>query len=132
MAVDRQWFFGLFECRVLGAGCRGKLPCGLYDVCGREVSGVMSPSSQPLQALLHRIKWDAEFAKGSFALGYYDRVLDQEKVVSFASISMDPGAGGFSLHDEDGIFAHIPLHRVRTVYKDGVVIWQRPDHPAAD
>ena len=85
---------------------------------------------QPLHTLLHRIKWDAEFAKGEFALGYHDRVAHQERVVPFASISMDPEAGSFSVHDEEGIVAHIPLHRVRTVYKDGVVIWQRPGHPA--
>jgi hypothetical protein len=44
-----------------------------------------------------------------------------------ASISMDPGAVTFSVNDENGGVAHIPLHRVRTVYKDGVVIWQRPN-----
>jgi uncharacterized protein (UPF0248 family) len=87
---------------------------------------------QPLHELLHRIKWDAEFAKGEFALGYYDRVAHQERVVPFASIGMDPGSGSFSVHDEDGIVAHIPLHRVRVVYKDGVVIWQRPGHPAGE
>jgi len=30
------------------------------------------------------------------------------------------------------IVHHIPLHRVRTVYKDGVVMWQRPGHPDGD
>jgi hypothetical protein len=34
---------------------------------------------QPLQDLLHRIKWDLEFGRGEFALGYYDRVVHQEK-----------------------------------------------------
>jgi len=84
---------------------------------------------QPLQELLHRIKWDAQFARGEFALGYYDRILHQEEVVPFTSISMDPATDSFSFHGEDGIVAHIPLHRVRTVYKDGDVIWQRPGHP---
>lgn len=84
---------------------------------------------QPIQELLHRITWDAEFGKGEFALGYYDRVVRQERIVRFASIHIDPGGGSFSFHDADGIVAHIPLHRVRTVYKDGVVIWQRPGPP---
>jgi uncharacterized protein (UPF0248 family) len=82
---------------------------------------------QPLHELLHRIKWDAEFGNGSFALGYYDRVAKEEKIVRLASIRIDPGEGSFSLNDEEGVVAHVPLHRVRTVYKDGVVIWQRPD-----
>ena len=27
----------------------------------------------PIQELLNRIRWDPEFAKGNFELGYYDR-----------------------------------------------------------
>jgi uncharacterized protein (UPF0248 family) len=87
---------------------------------------------QPLQELLHRIKWDATFSKGRFALGYYDRVAHEERVVPFTSISMDAGNGSFLVHDEDGIVAHIPLHRVRTVYKDDVVIWRRAGHHAGE
>ena len=86
---------------------------------------------QPIQELLRRIKWDAEFGKGSFAIGYHDRVVHEEKIVPFASISLDPQRPStFTFHDEDGVVQHLPLHRVRTVYKDGVVIWQRPGRPA--
>ena len=82
---------------------------------------------QPLEELLDRIKWDAEFGKGVFALGYYDRVAHTEQIARFESVTMDPQRPGtFLLQDEDGVIAQIPLHRVRTVYKDGIVIWQRP------
>jgi uncharacterized protein (UPF0248 family) len=85
---------------------------------------------QPLEDLLHRIRWDAEFGKGAHALGYYDRIAQREQVVPFASVSFDPQRPGmFSVQDEDGALRRIPLHRVRTVYKDGVVIWQRPGAP---
>jgi uncharacterized protein (UPF0248 family) len=84
---------------------------------------------QPLHELLHRIRWDAEFGRGTFALGYDDRVLGRERVVPFASARLDPGGFSFSVDDEDGPPAHVPLHRVRTVYKDGVVIWQRASRP---
>jgi uncharacterized protein (UPF0248 family) len=88
---------------------------------------------QPLQDLLHRIMWDAEFGKGTFALGYEDRIAHQEIVVPFVSVRLEPERPGtFSVHDEDGIVAHIPLHRVRTVYKDGVVIWRRSGRPSGD
>jgi uncharacterized protein (UPF0248 family) len=88
---------------------------------------------QPLHELLHRIKWDVEFGKAEFALGYYDRVAHEEKIVPFVSISFDPERPStFSFQDEDEIVRHIPLHRVRAVYKDGVVIWRRPGHPAGD
>ena len=82
---------------------------------------------QPLQDLLAHIRWDAQFGKGTFAVGYYDRVARLEQIVQFASISLDPESPGmFSVQDEDGVLRQIPLHRVRTVYKDGAVIWQRP------
>jgi uncharacterized protein (UPF0248 family) len=88
---------------------------------------------QPLQELLHRIKWDVEFGKGEFALGYYDRVVHKEIIVPFVSISLDPQRPStFAFRDEDGIVHHVPLHRVRSVYKDGVAIWQRPEQPAGD
>jgi uncharacterized protein (UPF0248 family) len=88
---------------------------------------------QPLQELLHRIKWDKEFGKGEFAVGYYDRVVDEETLVPFASIHLDPQwPQTLSFRDEDGIVRHIPLHRVRTVYKDGSVVWRRPGRSAGD
>ena len=87
---------------------------------------------QPLQDLLHRIRWDADFGRGTFALGYEDRVAHEEKVIPFASVHFDPERSGtFSVQNEDDGVVNIPLHRVRTVYKDGVVIWQRPRRSVA-
>ena len=80
---------------------------------------------QPLHELLNRIKWDAEFGRGSFALVYYDRVAREDRTVPFTSITVEPGGFSFSFEDEDSARVHVPLHRVRTVYKDGAVIWHR-------
>ncbi len=91
---------------------------------------------QPLQDLLHRIKWDPEFGAGEFAIGYIDRAAHEhaaETVVPLTSVAFDPEwpgtfsvvAGGIS--DDTG---RIPFHRVRSVYKNGVRIWHRPDRPA--
>ena len=86
---------------------------------------------QPLRQLLHRIKWDADFAKGTFALGYYDRVVRQERVIPLAAIRIDRSwPSTFAFEDEEGTVHRVPLHRVRTVYKDGEVIWQRASRPA--
>ena len=85
---------------------------------------------RPLEELLDRIRWDAEFGKGTFALGYYDRLTREERIIPFESVTMDPQRPGtFSLRDANGLVAHVPLHRVRTVYKNGAVIWQRPRQP---
>jgi uncharacterized protein (UPF0248 family) len=86
----------------------------------------------PLDQLLHRIKWDPEFGRGEFALGYYDRVLGEETIVPFASVMLDAQRRDtFTFTDQDGIAHHIPMHRVRAVYKDGATIWRRPPQPPA-
>ncbi len=84
---------------------------------------------QPLQQLLSRIAWDKEFGRGEFALGYYDRVLDDEVVAPIASVTLEAGRRTFTFTDPDGVTQRIPLHRVRKVYKDGAVLWSRPPRP---
>ena len=77
---------------------------------------------QPIQALLNRIRWDPEFGKQAFSLAYYDRLIN----VALREISMDPQDHfSFQLIDEEGECHHIPLHRIKAVYKNGEVIWQR-------
>jgi uncharacterized protein (UPF0248 family) len=84
---------------------------------------------QPIQQLLNRIRWDPQFRTGAFTLGYDDRIAGKETVVAVTSITLDASTRSFSLSDDDGVTIRIPLHRVRTVYKDGVPIWQRPQRP---
>jgi len=82
----------------------------------------------PIHELLNRIRWDAEFARGNFELGYFDRVEKRILVVPFARVSFlhdDPQA--FRLVDEEGRIHRVPFHRVREVYKDGQRIWRRPE-----
>jgi uncharacterized protein (UPF0248 family) len=80
----------------------------------------------PLDRLLHRIRWDSEFGRGDFALGYEDRVLGREAIVAFSSVAFEPERPDtFTFIDDDGVPHHIPMHRVRTVYRDGAIIWSR-------
>ena len=82
---------------------------------------------QPLEELLHRIRWDPAFAQGTFALGYVDRLAGAEQIVPFTSVRFDSDRPGmFAVEDSDGVRRLIPLHRVRMVYRDGAVIWRRP------
>jgi uncharacterized protein (UPF0248 family) len=81
---------------------------------------------QPLRQLLDRIKWDREFGRGTFVLEYCDRVERQMVRVPLQSIETTPERPtSFTVLDHGQVVAHIPLHRVRAVYKDGVVIWER-------
>ncbi len=85
---------------------------------------------QPIDTLLDRIKWDREFGSATFALGYYDRVARREVVVPLAAVKTGDAAGAFTFEDERGIARAVPFHRIRTVYRDGVAIWRRPQKGA--
>ena len=41
----------------------------------------------PIHELLNRIRWDPEFARGKFQLGYYDRAEDRIILVPFKEVS---------------------------------------------
>jgi uncharacterized protein (UPF0248 family) len=84
----------------------------------------------PIHEVLNRIRWDPEFGRGNFELGYLDRVEGRVIVVSFREVEFsedDPQA--FRLIDAEGRSHRVPFHRVREVYMDGQRIWHRP--PAA-
>lgn len=82
---------------------------------------------QPLQELLHRIRWDAEFGRGEFSIAYVDRVAGGEVTVPLADTEVDAAGRRIIVRTESGRTVRIPMHRVRRVIKDGVPIWQRPD-----
>ncbi len=80
---------------------------------------------QPVQAFLNRLRWDPAFAGGGFALAYLDRRAKAPVVVPFGAITFDAGASRMiGLVDGAGEERKIPMHRIRRIYKDGVVIWE--------
>lgn len=79
-----------------------------------------------IQDLLNRIRWDKDFGRGNFEIGYYDRVEDRIITVPFQQIQFKAGDHfSFFLIGPDGEAYSIPFHRVREVYKDGRLIWER-------
>lgn len=81
----------------------------------------------PIHQLLSRITWDKEFGAGNFILGYYDRMEDQIIRVPFSAIiDVEKKHNPLKIIDSKGECHTIPLHRVREVYKNGKLIWQRP------
>ncbi len=80
----------------------------------------------PIRTLLDRIRWDPEFGRGEFAVGYYDRLEGRIVQVPFAFLDFDPQDHfTFRLTDAAGTERTIPLHRVCEVYRDGECIWRR-------
>ena len=84
----------------------------------------------PIHELLSRIRWDPEFGKAEFALGYWDRVAGRIVVVPLRKVGIDPHDHfAFDVVDADGVVHHVPYHRVRQVFRDGKPIWERPGPP---
>jgi len=80
----------------------------------------------PIHKFLQRIRWDPRFREGKFEIGYYDRLQNRILVVPLDAIEF-PRTAPFVLevYDDQGELHHIPFHRVRRVYRDGRVIWER-------
>lgn len=86
---------------------------------------------QPIHELLARIRWDPQFAQSRFRIGYWDRVAHAVLHADLREIAWDAdNPSFFDLTDDDGLAHSIPFHRVREVWRDGSLIWQR--HPAED
>jgi uncharacterized protein (UPF0248 family) len=82
----------------------------------------------PIDRLLDRIRWDAEFGRASFNVGYWDRVQRRVVQVPLERAEREDGAFfAFRVRGDDGALHEVPLHRIREVRRDGALIWQRPE-----
>jgi len=85
----------------------------------------------PLQELLSRIHWDPEFGRGEFKIGYLDHLRCGLVYVPLCEVQRDPDSHFcFELTDEAGVVHSVPYHRVKEVWKDGALIWQREQRAA--
>ncbi|MEW5984742.1 MAG: DUF504 domain-containing protein [Acidobacteriota bacterium] len=85
----------------------------------------------PIVELLHRIRWDTQFGAAAFSIGYLDRVAGRVVRVPFSDVRLVKGPRrALEAIREDGGVHIVPLHRVREVWRDGVLIWRRtPENP---
>ncbi len=80
----------------------------------------------PLHELLSRIRWDPEFGRGEFVLGYLDKLRHEMVHVPLQAVSQDAHSpASFEVTDEEGAVHSVPYHRVKEVWKDGKLIWRR-------
>ena len=80
----------------------------------------------PIHEILSRIRWDKDYGNADFVIGYYDRVEDRIIIVPFKELYFDKQDHfDFSIMDEEGEIHTIPLHRIRQVYRNGELVWQR-------
>ena len=78
------------------------------------------------------MRWNPEFGCGEFIIGYHDRIDEQIIKVPLARIVFETDSHStFEAIEADGSVRPVPYHRVREVYRDGELIWQRPGLPVA-
>lgn len=83
---------------------------------------------KPIHELLSRIRWDERFGKGEFELAYAERGKSEFARTQFDTIAFGQvNSFSFNALGPDKLYHDIPFHRVREVYKDGALIWKRPD-----
>lgn len=80
---------------------------------------------ETIQQLLHRIRWDAEFGRGDFEAGIYDRVKDAVGFQPLENLKLEKGNRFSFTIVIDGEVLTIPFHRIREVRKNGETIWKR-------
>jgi uncharacterized protein (UPF0248 family) len=81
---------------------------------------------KPVREMLSRLRWDKNWAGNEFKIGYYDRLEQRILVVPFKEIIF-PGENHFSFDviDHKGKQHSLPYHRVKAIYRNGRLIWNR-------
>lgn len=83
-------------------------------------------SMQTIRELLDRIHWDSEFSQGEFELGFLDHHCTEEVRIPLQRVIFLAGDHFFFYYtDTDGQQHSVPLHRIKSVYKNGQRIWHR-------
>ena len=74
-----------------------------------------------IKDLINKIKYDKK-EKGDYSLFYIDRIENNYKEIKFKDIKRIEG--NFLIINKDKE-TEIPLHRIKIVKKNGMVIWRR-------
>lgn len=79
-----------------------------------------------IRELLDQIRWDPRLKGSHFEIAYYDHKEDQLVRLPFDKICIEPEEHFFfEFIDAEGAGHSIPLHRIKSVYQDGELIWHR-------
>jgi len=80
----------------------------------------------PIHELLNRIHWDKDYGDAEFLIGYYDHVEHRIIRVPLKELYFDKEDHfDFELMDDEGEWQTIPLHRIRQVFRNGELVWER-------
>ena len=77
---------------------------------------------QPIHKLLNKIKWDKRENPKEYSIFYFDRIL--KKLIKIPYTKIKRIEDNFMVLDNKEE-SNIPLHRIRKVSKDDIVVWER-------
>ena len=81
---------------------------------------------QTIQDLINRIRWDPGLTLSDFEIGIIDKLAHCQVRIPFQAMQFFAGEHFFFHYlDEDGVEHQVPYHRIKSVYKDGELIWHR-------
>ena len=76
----------------------------------------------PIQDLINKIRWDKRENLEEYTLFYFDRILN--KLISIPYSKIKRIEGSFIVLDNEEE-TNIPMHRIKKVTKNNVVVWER-------
>jgi len=75
-----------------------------------------------IKELLNKIKWDEKENPDDYLIGYLDKIENKIIFIKFNEIKKIEGNFLLLEREEE---TYIPLHRIREVKKNEIVIWKR-------
>ena len=72
--------------------------------------------------MLDKIKWSNKFNSNNITLTYFDRILNKNIEIKFNEAKIEDS---FIILEKDNKISEIPLHRLREVRNNGMIIWSR-------
>lgn len=76
----------------------------------------------PIHHLLNKIRWDKRKNPEEYVIFYYDRILNKLIPIPYTKIKRLEGSFMVLDNEEE---TNIPLHRIKKVTKNNVVVWDR-------
>jgi len=77
---------------------------------------------QPIHELINKIKWDKRENPDQYSIFYHDRILKRLIKIPYNEIKRIEGSFMVLDNEEE---TSIPLHRIKKVVKDNIIVWQR-------
>jgi len=77
---------------------------------------------QPIHKLLNKIKWDKRENPEQYSIFYFDRILKILIKIPYNKIKRVEGS--FMMIDNEDE-SNVPLHRIKKVAKNDIVVWER-------